>query len=214
MFFLAFIKGLALGLTLSISVGPVIFSIIKQSINNGLKGGLTFVAGVSASDIALVLISNIFTELFRSLLDYKEPIAYGGSALLIGIGLYVIFFKKVVVSEDGTLATTSFRKRDYVKVFLSGFFMNTLNPSVIAFWLLISTTVVVEPLMYRLVMFTTCLALVFTGDLAKVLLAGKIRRKLTPHNIHIINRISGIILIVFGVALIWGFMFYGNKIEQ
>src|SRR6476660_156700 len=97
----ALLKGLLLGLMLSISVGPVIFSILKQSINNGIKGGLTFIAGVSASDIALVLISNVFTELFRSLLDYKAPIAYGGSALLIGIGVYVLFFKKLSISEDG-----------------------------------------------------------------------------------------------------------------
>ncbi len=212
MFFLALIKGVALGLTLSISVGPVIFSIIKQSINNGLKGGFTFIIGVSASDIALVLISNIFTELFRSLLDYKAPIAYGGSALLIGIGIYVVFFKKLNITEDGSLAAINFKRSDYVKVFLSGFFMNTLNPTVIAFWLLISTTVVVETLSYRIVMFSTCLLLVFAADVAKVLLAGKIRRKLTPHNIHIINRVSGLILIGFGIALVWGFIFYGDQV--
>ncbi|MGR9921928.1 LysE family transporter, partial [Escherichia coli] len=54
----ALIKGIALGLLLSISVGPVIFAIIKQSINNGHKAGYVFVAGVSASDITLVLVCN------------------------------------------------------------------------------------------------------------------------------------------------------------
>lgn len=213
MFILAFLKGLFLGATLSLSVGPVIFSIIKQSINNGLRGGITFIAGVSASDIILVLVSNVFTEIFRNLLDYKEPIAYGGSALLIGIGLYVCFFKRSLDTADGSLAVVKFRKRDYAKVFLSGFFMNTLNPSVIAFWLLISTTVVIEPFWYRIIMFTTCLVFVLAADLAKVLLAEKIRKKLIPKNILLINRISGIILIIFGVALIWGFIFYGDKIS-
>ncbi|HET6723550.1 MAG TPA: LysE family transporter, partial [Chitinophagaceae bacterium] len=60
----ALIKGLTLGLLLSISVGPVIFSIIKQSLNSGHRGGIAFILGVSASDIALVLISNVFTEIF------------------------------------------------------------------------------------------------------------------------------------------------------
>ena len=55
----AFLKGITLGFLLSIAVGPVIFSIIKQSLNNGHRGGMAFVAGVSASDIALVLISNV-----------------------------------------------------------------------------------------------------------------------------------------------------------
>jgi threonine/homoserine/homoserine lactone efflux protein len=49
-------------------------------------------------------------------------------------------------------------------------------------------------------------------DILKVLLAGRIRNRLTPHNIHIINRVNGIILIVFGIALIWGLMFYGKRL--
>ena len=34
----AILKGLAMGLLLVISVGPVIFTVIKQSINNGRPG--------------------------------------------------------------------------------------------------------------------------------------------------------------------------------
>ena len=49
-------KGITLGLLLSISVGPVIFSILKQSINNGVRGGLAFVLGVSLSDVTLAVL--------------------------------------------------------------------------------------------------------------------------------------------------------------
>ena len=51
------LKGLLLGFLLSISIGPVIFAILKQSLTNGRKAGYVFVAGVSASDIGLF---NIF----------------------------------------------------------------------------------------------------------------------------------------------------------
>jgi threonine/homoserine/homoserine lactone efflux protein len=207
----ALLKGLALGFMLSISVGPVIFTIIKQSINNGQKGGFAFVAGVSASDITLVLISQIFTELFHSLLDFKTQIGVGGSILLIILGIYVFFFKKVVVNEEGS-HVIKMRKRDIVKTVLSGFFMNTLNPSVIAFWLLIATSVVDSPVDYRIVMFSTCLVFVLLADIVKVLLAGRLRKKLTPHNIHIINKISGLILVGFGIALILGTLLYGDKV--
>ena len=95
----AFLKGLLLGMMLAISVGPVIFSIIKQSINNGHKGGFTFVSGVSASDITMVVISQLFTELFRSLLNFKKEIGIGGSILLIAIGIFVLFFKKYTIFE-------------------------------------------------------------------------------------------------------------------
>ena len=208
----ALLKGLTLGLLLSISVGPVIFSIIKQSLNHGHKGGFAFIAGVSASDVSIVIISNLFTQLFDNLLDYKVPIGIGGSALLIALGVYVTFFKKIKVSPDG-MQVIQMETHHYVKIFLSGYFMNLLNPSVIGFWLLTSTSLVVLPLNYRLVVYITCLIVVVGFDVLKVMLAGKIREKLTAHNIHIINRISGLILIGFGIALIWGILSYGNEIK-
>lgn len=205
------VKGFLLGLMLSISVGPVIFSIIKQSINNGQKGGMAFVIGVSVSDITLVLVSQVFTELFRSLLNFKKEIGIGGSLLLVAIGIYVLFIKKVVTNEEGEQVIVM-RKRDYIKTFFSGYFMNILNPSVIGFWLIIATSVVDLSFSYRIAMFTTCLIVVLATDVAKVLLAGKLRTKLTPKNITLINKLSGIILIGFGIALIWGTLAYGDKI--
>jgi threonine/homoserine/homoserine lactone efflux protein len=205
------IKGFLLGLMLSISVGPVIFSIIKQSINNGQKGGMAFVIGVSVSDITLVLVSQVFTELFRSLLDFKKEIGIGGSLLLVAIGVYVLFIKKVVTNEEGEQVIVM-RKRDYVKTFFSGYFMNILNPSVIGFWLIIATSVVDISFAHRIIMFTTCLVVVLATDIAKVLLAGKLRTKLTPRNITLINKLSGMILIGFGIALIWGTIVYGDKL--
>ncbi len=91
----ALIKGLALGLLLSISVGPVIFSIIRQSLNNGLKGGFVFVAGVSASDVLLVAVCNIFSQLFKQAMSLEKVIGIAGSVFLILLGVYNIFFKKV-----------------------------------------------------------------------------------------------------------------------
>ncbi|HEX8460502.1 MAG TPA: LysE family transporter [Segetibacter sp.] len=207
----AILKGLALGLMLSISVGPVIFSIIKQSINNGHKGGFAFIAGVSASDITIVVISNLFAKMFDNLLEYKNEIGIGGSALLISLGVYITFFKKLKVSPAGIQAI-DIETQQYVKIFLSGYFMNILNPSVFGFWLLTSTSLVGQTQEYRFIVYITCLVLVASFDIIKVMLAGRIRQKLTPHNIHIINRISGLILIGFGIALIWGILSFGDRI--
>jgi len=208
----ALLKGLALGLMLSISVGPVIFSIIKQSLNHGHRGGFAFIAGVSASDITIVIASTLFTQMFDNLLEYKIPIGIGGSSLLIALGLYITFFKKIKVNAEG-LQVIEMETHHYVKIFLSGYFMNILNPSVIGFWLLTSTSLLVHTANYRLVVYVTCLAIVASFDFLKVMLAGKIRGKLTPHNIHIINRISGMILIAFGIALIWGLLEFGDNLQ-
>ena len=113
----ALIKGLTFGLLLSISVGPILFSIIKQSLNNGPRGGMAFVLGVSSSDIALVLVSNVFTELFKSISNFKTEIGVAGCAFLISLGIYFLFFKKVKVDEAGK-QVFKFRKRDYAKMFI------------------------------------------------------------------------------------------------
>src|SRR5688500_1529281 len=125
----AIISGLTLGCILALSVGPVIFTIIKQSLNNGHTGGFSFVAGVWLSDIILVIISNAFSALVTGLLEYKNIIGYIGSAFLVIIGIYYLFFKKVTLRTDPDGNAIPFRKSDMVKIFSSGFFLNTLNPS-------------------------------------------------------------------------------------
>ena len=205
-----FLKGILLGLILSISVGPVIFAIIKQSINNGHKAGYLFVAGVSASDISLVLICNFFTSLFNTAISHKTSIAIAGSIFLIAVGIYTLFFKKVHTDEENNIADKKFRKRDYAAIFLSGYFMNTLNPGVFLFWFAWTAAILADsqtaehPNEYRLIVFGTCLVFVLVSDILKVVLAGKLCSRLTAKNLHYINKLSGLILIGFGIALCWG----------
>jgi threonine/homoserine/homoserine lactone efflux protein len=205
------LKGLTFGLLLSISVGPVLFSIIKQSLNGGHRGGVAFIIGVSISDISLVLVSNIFTQLFNSIRVYKTEVGIAGCIFLVSMGVYFLFFKKVKVNEEGK-QVFRFSKTDYAKIFFSGFLMNTLNPSVFIFWITTSTAVINHSVQHRIIIFATCLTWMLGSDILKVMLAGKIRNRLTPHNIHILNLINGIILIVFGIALIWGLLIYGKRL--
>lgn len=209
--FEALLKGLTLGLLLSISVGPVIFSIIKQSLNSGHRGGIAFILGVSASDITLVLVSNVFTQMFGYIVKHKHLIGIAGSIFLISMGIFFLFFKKVKVDDSG-VQVLQLSKGDYIKTFLSGFFMNTLNPAVFIFWLTTSTTLITLTIENRIITFITCLSFVLATDLLKVMMAQKIRKKLTPHNIQILSRINGLVLFGFGMVLLWGLIFYSNKI--
>ena len=208
----AIISGLTLGIVLALSVGPVIFAIIKQSLTHGHKGGYAFVAGVSASDVSIVLLCNVLSAFFQKLIDNKEIIGLTGSIFLIAVGIYSFFFKKVSINNSSSDVPKQFRKREILGIFISGFLMNTLNPAVFIFWLAATAKIQtqsmlhIHPLGYIYTVFIVCLAFVLTTDIAKVLLAGKIRDKLTNRNIHIINKISGLILMGFGAVLIWSLL--------
>ena len=208
------LKGLLLGLILSISIGPVIFAILKQSLTNGHKAGYLFVAGVSISDISLLFICNFFTSFFTLALAHKAFIALLGAGFLLVMSVYTLFFKKIVFEGGEDSKEKLMSKKDLVSTFLSGFFMNTLNPSVFLFWFAWTAAISANaeetdsPLIYRILVFGTCLLFVLLSDLIKVALAGKLRPKLTLQNMIIINRVSGIIILLFSAALFYGALHY------
>ncbi len=208
----AILSGLTLGLILAISVGPVIFTVIKQSLNNGKEGGFSFIAGVWLSDIILVVLSNAFSEFVTNLMAYKNVLGIVGSFFLITLGVFYVFFKKIKLQTGTEGAVFRFRKRDMARIFSSGFLINTLNPNVFLFWLGTATTLAGKfSFNQRLIIFSVCLGLNFAADIFKVLMAGKLRNKLTLRTITVINKISGSILIGFGVALLAGTLYLSQE---
>jgi threonine/homoserine/homoserine lactone efflux protein len=94
---------------------------------------------------------------------------------------------------------------------MSGFLINTLNPSVMLFWLINATAfAATASTLERVVLFGICLLVNIIADIIKVMLAAKVRHKLTPQNIRIINKIAGSILVVFGLAMIYRTLILGK----
>ncbi|RAJ10456.1 threonine/homoserine/homoserine lactone efflux protein [Chitinophaga skermanii] len=202
----AIIQGLGLGIFLSVSVGPVIFAIIKYSINNGFKAGITFALGVSFSDTMFILMGNLASAFVGNLGQHTKAIGIGGGILLVGMGIYGLLFKQVKI-VTGDERPEMFKTSDYAKIWIAGFLMNTLNPGVIVFWLGICIAHAPMPVSYRAVMYITCLLVVLSADILKVFVSDKIRHKLTLTNVEWLNRISGICLIIFGLVLLYSVWF-------
>ena len=205
----AIIKGFAISLLLIFSVGPVVFTIIKQSINNGRAGGFSFVGGVWLSDVFWVILSNAFSEIVLDMLKFEKQIGFTGSVFLIGLGIFYLFFKKIHLKEDENKIVIT--ARTHAKLVLSGFLINSLNPAVMFFWLTTATAIAAShTIKQRIIIFTTCIVINTVFDVLKVLLAGKIRKLINEKSINLINKISGLILLGFGIALLVG-IYYATK---
>jgi len=206
----AFLKGLAISLLLIFSVGPVIFTTIKQTINHGRRGGFSFIVGVWVSDIIWIVLSNGFSEVIKKLLVYEIPITIASCGILIALGIYFVFFKKVEprrlqepVEIAGDVYTPTGKKTNYFAIMSSGFIINTINPTVISFWIFSTATVATGVSLYhRIVIFSTCMIINMMADIGKVFGAGYIGKKLSDRVILIINRLSGILYLSFGFVIL------------
>ena len=211
----ALLKGLAISVLLIFSVGPVIFTIIKQSINHGRRGGFSFIAGVWISDIIWVILSNGFSEVIKTLLHFKIPIGIAGCAFLMGMGIYFAFIKKIKPRKlqepteiAGDIITPAGKKTNYFAILSSGFIINTLNPAVISFWVIMAASLAsVYSLYDRIIIFSTCLGVNMLADIGKVMGAGYIGKKLSDRVILLINRVSGILYLLFGIAILIGIIY-------
>lgn len=204
----SFIAGLGLGVFLSVSVGPVIFMIIKYSIDSGFRAGLSFAIGVSFSDTMYVVLGNVASAFVHQLDDMKKIIGLAGGVVLIAIGLYGLFLKQVRISSgENAERKVLVTKGDYFKIWLSGFLMNTLNPAVVIFWLGICTANGALELKDRIILFGTTLAFVLSADITKVFLADKIRHRLTLKTVRLLNRIAAICMVIFGSILLYAVLF-------
>ena len=211
----ALLKGLAIGLLLIFSVGPVIFTIIKQSINHGRRGGFSFIIGVWISDVIWVMLSNGFSEAIKTLLHFKIPIGIAGCCFLIGMGIYFAFIKKIEPRRlqepteiAGDVITPAGKKTNYFAILSSGFIINTLNPAVISFWVIMAASLASVYSFYeRIIIFSTCLAVNILADIGKVLGAGYIGKKLSDRVILLINRVSGVLYLIFGIVILAGIIY-------
>lgn len=209
----ALITGVSLGLYLAVSVGPILFTVIKQSLNNGIRGGFSFVAGIWLSDILFVSISNVFTVFTAHFANvYIKEIGYCGGALMLVLGCYYVLFKKANIQPLDGGGVKKITTREMAKLFSTGFLINTLNPILFFEWLSAATIFAkTYSVNYRIVIFISCLSINILSDFLKVMLADKIKSKLTVHNLRIVDIITGTVLIICGSFLFYQTFYHSDK---
>ena len=206
----AIISGFLLGLVLVFTVGPVLFTILKLRINYGLVSAFYFIAGVWISDTLWILTANLFSGLLGQLITYRMIIGWAGGILLIALGIYYLFFKKFKTKAELDQGV-KIGSATHARLFITGYLINTLNPGVIALWFAATTKTLDNNVNERVTTFVVCLGVVMAADVLKIYLAGRLRNKLNDHNIRLLNKVAGVLYLVFGVALIIGVVYNSMK---
>ncbi|WP_304198433.1 LysE family translocator [Flavobacterium alvei] len=199
------LSGIPWGIFLSFMIGPVFFILLETSIIKGFRAALVFDIGVVLGDIVFIAIAYLGSyRLIKSLEDNSALFIFGGMLMLAyGIISYISLHKEKKI--DTKKIDTEIIKKDYLGLFIKGFFLNIINIGVLGFWLAVIISVGPKLEMQNsrmLTFFTTVILSYLLVDCIKILLAKQLKTKMTPTNILKIKKGISIVLMVFGVALI------------
>lgn len=198
------VSGIGLGFVLSFLTGPVFFALIKTSIEKGFYAGVSLAGGVLFSDIFYVGISLYGTSYIALENAYRMQIGIAGSSILFIIGLYYLF-KKVKVNYEQASS-----KRKNTGYFIKGFLMCIFNPAILLYWLSVTSSVISisgEIKSSEIIpFFGSILITQFSLDVLKAYYANKLRYRIKERNIARLNRIAGVLILIFAVRLIYNLL--------
>lgn len=200
------------GLILAFSFGPVFFTLIETSITKGFRAGLSFDLGAMFADIIFLIIAIFSTsQILDKLKDDPALYIFGGVLMLAyGIITYVQTSRSIfkIVREHYAVVV----KKNLRSLFLKGFLLNFVNFGVLAGWIgiLIIATTSTGSTQHMYLFLTIVLVTFFSIDLLKILLAKKLKSRMTPRFIISTKRWISILIMAFGVLLLLQGIFF-NK---
>jgi threonine/homoserine/homoserine lactone efflux protein len=202
------LKGVVIGLILSIMLGPAFFVLLETSIRKGIKSALAFDAGVLVSDVVYIIIAYFFLKEVSQLADgdNNSLLKAVGGVLFIAFG-YFTFRKKIKETRLDLLETKGLYSRDYWMLFIKGLILNFANPLVVFYWFSVMTAGKGETLEdftgWNMVIYLGVILLTFFSiDVLKIIGAKKLRPFITTGVLRSLNHITGSVLMAFGVFLI------------
>ncbi|GIV31524.1 MAG: hypothetical protein KatS3mg029_0875 [Saprospiraceae bacterium] len=198
--------GIQYGLILSLLVGPILFTLVQTSIEEGFRAGWMVGLGIWSSDVFYILISYFGVSLVARMMNwdgFQITLCIVGGVVLILFGVGTLLTNPPAIEDFETKAV---RYNSYLHLWLRGFVINMANPFTFFFWIAVSSMLFTKQnlSMHEAKWFYTGLVgtLVAT-DTIKVALAKFIRRYLRPQFIVWPRRVAGVVLIVFGVVLLF-----------
>lgn len=200
-----FIQGFAIGLSLTIMVGPITLTIIDASLTDGWKAGIVTGFAMWLSD--LVFIGAIYyggQELVEviAVSNISAWVSFAAASILIAIGLTLWFLRNTKID----LSKTTPSPGHLIGHGIRGFLVNTFSPFTMIFWpTLIAGKVFGGELEDgdSKVFFISVMTAIILGDTLKALFANWIRQRISDTYMKYTRSAIAIMFVAGGIYMIF-----------
>ncbi|MBU2949681.1 LysE family translocator [Tamlana agarivorans] len=192
------------GIILAFTIGPVFFVLLETSATKGFRAAIIFDLGVILADIIFILIAFYSTNNLRGKIGNDPSFLIFGGVLLIVYGI-ISFIKtsksfRTIVKEYYKVEI----QKDYGKLFIKGFLLNFINIGVLLGWL--GFIVLGDSLTTSehggAIFIASMLGAYFISDLIKIVIAKRLKAKLTPRLIFKTKKVIAVVIFAFGILLL------------
>jgi hypothetical protein len=108
----AFAEGLSIGLLLSAMIGPVFFTLIQNSLENGFRYAAVLALGILVSDLIYVILTYLSVSIFASNPHFEVVLGFVGGLVLVGFGVSTLLKKASQPTKFGRISTSQSKKAD------------------------------------------------------------------------------------------------------
>lgn len=204
------LKGILVGILVSAPMGPIGVLCIQKTVNKGRFIGFFSGLGAATADTIYAILATFGVTYITDFLSQNQILfQIIGIAVLLFLGFRMIFNNPI---KQYRYYRSGLKKRNFIKDYVSVFFLTISNPLTIIFFGAAFTMLglfvgeQINNYNYFLVLG------VFAGASAwwflLTSLVDKFRKRFRLRNILVINRVSGIVIVVLSVVAVFKFFVF------
>jgi threonine/homoserine/homoserine lactone efflux protein len=195
---LLLLEGIGIGFALAAPVGPIGVLCIRRSLHDGLLAGLVCGLGAASADAVYGAVAGFGLVSIIGLLDsYQDLVRLVGGVILCVLGVKVLFF------DPERLAGANGNRR-LASTYISCFLLALTNPATVFAFLAVFASIGPQLRLQGYGATAILVGGVFVGAALWWLTlsggASLMRERFSLHGLAWVNRISGVLIVLFGIA--------------